>query len=45
MFRAYRSNRGALEELATLRAPVANESVQVRDAVATATTAGFEFDD
>jgi hypothetical protein len=45
MFCAYSSDRAALEELAALLAPVANESAQVRDVVARATTAGFEFDD
>ena len=45
MFCAYGSDRAALEELAALLAPVANENAQVRDVVARATTAGFEFDD
>jgi hypothetical protein len=45
MFCAYGSDRAALEELAAMLAPVANENAQVRDVVARATTAGFEFDD
>jgi hypothetical protein len=45
MFCAYGSDRAALEELASLLAPVANESARVRDVVMRATTAGFEFDD
>jgi hypothetical protein len=45
MFCAYGSDRAALEDLAALLAPVTRESVRVRDVVARATKAGFEFDD
>lgn len=45
MFCAYGSDRAALEELAAVLAPVVNESGQVRDVLARATTACFEFDD
>jgi hypothetical protein len=45
MFCAFGSDRTALAELAAVLAPVVNDSGQVRDVVARATTAGFEFDD
>lgn len=45
MFCASSSDRAALEELAALMAPVANQSARVRDLVTRAEASGFEFDD
>jgi hypothetical protein len=45
MFAACGTDRGALERLGRLMAPYANDPALMRDLVAAAEAAGFEFDD
>lgn len=45
MFCAYGADHAALKELGTLLTAVANDAARIRDLVAQASDAGFEFDD
>ncbi|MQY06071.1 Imm51 family immunity protein [Actinomadura macrotermitis] len=45
MFCAYGTDQAALQELGSLMSTVANDAERMRALVASATTAGFEFDD
>lgn len=45
MFCAYGTDKGALEKLGTLMAPLANDPDQIRKLIQQAKADGFEFDD